>query len=129
MTELVEEEDEDKPEHMKDTDSEDQHDQPLLVTKYEAPEYPGEGVPHVVSWWDCLFDCPSKSPGRGGDASRPAGVLCTVYSTVYSAVYSYSSIININITLTGSITQISDNYSQLSRQGDTSNTIENTDVM
>ena len=120
MTELVEEEDEDKPEHMKDTDSEDQHDQPLLVTKY-----PGDGVPHVVSW--CWL---SLQVSRAWcDASRPAGVLCTVYSTVYSAVYSYSSIININITLTGSITQISDNYSQLSRQGDTSNTIENTDVM
>ena len=50
MTELVEEEDEDKPEHMKDTDSEDQYDQPLLVTKYEAAECPGEGVPHVVTW-------------------------------------------------------------------------------
>lgn len=79
MTELVEEEDEDKPEHMKDTDSEDQHDQPLLVTKY-----PGDGVPHVVSWWDCLFDCPCSLQGV---VVTPHGrpvycVQCTVLCTV-----------------------------------------------
>ena len=38
----VEEEDEDEPKHMKDTDAEDQNHQPLL-TEDDVPEYPGEG--------------------------------------------------------------------------------------
>ena len=38
----VEEEDEDEPKHMKDTDAEDADHQPLL-TEEDVPEYPGEG--------------------------------------------------------------------------------------
>ena len=69
MTEFsVEEEYDDKSQGVEDTNSENQENEPLFLTKDDIPEYPGGQMSHADS------SCSSReSPGRGCDAGDGLG--------------------------------------------------------
>ena len=103
MTELsVEEEYDDKSQGVEETNTENEEDEPLFLTKDDIPEYPGGQMSHAVPSYSS-----TNSPGRGCDAGDSLGRTNPVlYSLSLSLSHTQQHRIIININEEKTLTNI-----------------------